>query len=102
MIQRRLWNCPKSAREAAYTALVQPKLEYASVAWDPYLQKDISALERVQRKAARLCSQNYSKYASVAGMIKNLGWDTLELRRRKARLALMYKLNHGLVDIDSI
>jgi len=38
----------------------------------PFLKKDISALERVQRKAARFCSQNYSRYASVTDMIKDL------------------------------
>ena len=38
----------------------------------PFLKKDISALERVQRKAARFCSQNYSRYASVTDMIKHL------------------------------
>ena len=32
---------------------------------------------------------------------KDLGWDTLEMRRRQFRLALMYKLTHGLIDIDS-
>ena len=34
-------------------------------------------------------------------MIKDQGWDTLEMRRRQFRLTLMYKLTHGLVDIDS-
>ena len=35
-------------------------LRYASAPWDQFLKKDISALERVQRKAARFCSQNAS------------------------------------------
>ena len=34
-------------------------------------------------------------------MIKDLEWDTLETRRRKSRLTLMYKLTHGLIDIDT-
>ena len=34
-------------------------------------------------------------------MIKHLGWATLETRRRQSRLTLMYKLTHGLIDIDS-
>ena len=66
------WNCPKKVIEISYTSLVRPKLEHASAAWDPFLKKDISALERVQRKAARFCSQNYDRYASVTDMIKDL------------------------------
>ena len=81
-IQRNLWNCPKSVKEVAYTSLVRPKLEYASVAWDPFLEKDISALERVQFKEARFCSQNDNRYVSVTDMIKDLKCATLETRRR--------------------
>ena len=100
-IQRNLWNCPKNVKEIAYTSLVRLKLGYASAAWDPFLKKDISALERAQRKAALFCSQNYDRYASVTDMIKDLGWATLETRRRQSRLTLMYKLTHGLIDIDT-
>ena len=88
LIQRNLWNCPKNVEEIAYTSRGGTKLEYASAAWDPSLKKDISALERVQRKAARFCSQNYYRYASVTDMIKDLGWATLETRRRLSRLTL--------------
>ena len=34
-------------------------------------------------------------------MIEDLKWDTLEMRRRRFRLTLMYKLTHGPIDIDS-
>ena len=32
-------------------------------------------------------------------MITELEWDTLETRRKKNRLTLMYKLSHNLADI---
>lgn len=32
---------------------------------------------------------------------KDLGWNTLEMRRRQFRLTLTYKLTNGLIDIDS-
>lgn len=62
-------------REIAYTSLVQPKLEYASVAWEPFLKKDISTLERVQCNAAQFFSQNYKRYASVTDMIRDFGLE---------------------------
>lgn len=34
-------------------------------------------------------------------MIKYLDWDTLELRRTKSRLNMMYKLSHKLVNFDT-
>ena len=36
-----------------YKALVIPILEYAVPLWSPYLQKNIDALERVQRRASK-------------------------------------------------
>ena len=40
-------------------------------------------LERVQRKAARFCLQNYNRTASITHMLRELEWDTLELEERK-------------------
>ena len=39
-------------------------IESFCAAWDPYLQKDINSLERVQRKAARFCTKGYNPTAS--------------------------------------
>ena len=91
LIKRNLWNFPKQLKETAYAAIARPKLEYACAAWDPYLQKDINSLKRVQRKAARFCANGYHLTASVTDMIKELGWQTLEQRRSFFRLTLLYK-----------
>ena len=54
----------------------------------------------MQRKAARFCLNNYQPTDSVTGMLRDLGWFSLETRRTIARLNLMYKICHGIVDID--
>ena len=101
VIKGNFWNCPRSVKETAYTTLVRPKLlEYGCEAWDPHFKKDISSLERAQRKAARFCSNNYQPTDSVTGMLRHLGWFSLETRGTIARLNLMYKICHGTVDID--
>ena len=100
MIKRNLWSCPKDVKVAAFQALVRPKLEYTSAVWDPYLQKDIVALEKVQRKAARFCTNNYHPTASVTEMLEDLGWHTLEQRRSMNRLSLFYKISRGETSIN--
>ena len=54
------------------------------------------ALTKKQKKRLHFVS-----LAAKASTIKDPGWDTLEMKRRQFSLALMYKLTHGLIDIDS-
>ena len=41
----------------------------------------------------------YDRTASVTDMLNNLGWDSLELRRKRNGLAIMYMLHNGLAEI---
>lgn len=75
-------------------------MEYASTVWDPYTKQNRDRVEMVQRRAARYVLNNYDRSASVTEMLKQLDWDTLELRRKKARLTMLYKMRHNLVAID--
>jgi hypothetical protein len=40
-------------KNLAYTSLVHPMLEYGTACWDPYRERQIYALDRVQKKAAK-------------------------------------------------
>ena len=43
----------------------------------------------------------YSRESSVSGMLKELGWEDLQERRKKARLVLFHKIIHNQIAIDS-
>jgi len=68
----------------------------------PHLNKDISQLERVQRRAARCCCGDYTNRTPrcVDNMVKVLHWESLETRRKKNRIRLLHKINTGHVDIN--
>ena len=49
-VQRTLRGYPQKYKETAYISLVHFILEYSATIWDPFLAKDVTALEKVQRK----------------------------------------------------
>ena len=77
--------------------------EYASPAWDPTSSEGIVKLEKVQRQAAYFVHGNYSERnpGCVTRLVSDLGWETLESRRKKDRLTTLYKFRHGLVKMDT-
>jgi hypothetical protein len=100
VIRRNLWSCNREVKTTAYLSLVRPLLEYASSVWDPSFKKDINALERVQRQAARFCMGNYKREpGTVTKLLKDLEWDTLQTRRKRQKLCMLFKMQNGLVDI---
>jgi hypothetical protein len=78
---------------------VRPLVEYASLIWDLHHQTDIVKLERVQRCGARFILSRQHNRSSVGSMFQQLGWRTLENRRRDARLTMFYKIDRELVAI---
>ncbi|KAI8519197.1 hypothetical protein Bbelb_024540 [Branchiostoma belcheri] len=89
-------------KERAYKTFVRPLLEYAATVWDPYTQKNISKLEAIQHRAARFVLHSYHNTSSVTNMLTRLGWKSLEDRRRLARVGILYKLHHGVVQCPTI
>ena len=55
----------------------------------------------VQRRAARYTCNRYSRKESVKDMLGELGWDTLEERRNKSRVTMLFKIIFALVAIPS-
>jgi hypothetical protein len=86
-------------KTTAYKTLVRPLLEYAPTVWDPYTKKNIRNIEMVQRRSARYVLQRYRNSSCVSDMLHELGWQSLEERRKHQRLTMMYKMHNNLVAI---
>jgi ribosomal protein L31E len=80
-LKRNLRGCKTSVRARAYEAIVRPTLEYAANIWDPYNRGQINQLEKVQRRAARFTTTNYTdrQPGSVTQMVTQPGWEPLQL-----------------------
>ena len=100
VIRRTLGKCDRKVKETAYKQLVRPQLEYACCAWNPYTQKDIQALEGIQRQAARFVLRDYRRESSVTEMLSTLKWDTLQHRRLSTQCEMLFKVHHHLVNIN--
>ena len=83
-LRRNLRYCLKQLRERAYHSLVRSRLEYAPIEWDPYLAKDITKLDNVQRPAARLVANDHRRTSSVTTMLDTLGGDIFRPDDRRA------------------
>ena len=82
--------------------MVRPTVEYAATVWDPHEQKDKALLEAVQRRAARFVNNNYweREPGTVTNMLNDLGWKSLEERRKNSRLAMLYRIENEMIGID--
>jgi hypothetical protein len=98
MIRRAFTYIDKESFLVLYKSYVRPHLEYCVQVWSPYLEKDRSLLEKVQRRATKLVPglQNLS----YEDRLNELGLTTLENRRVRGDLIEMYKIMHGFEEID--
>ena len=79
-------------KEAAYKGLVRPVLEYGSSVWDSHTHGLQEELEKVQNCAARFVTGNYVfETGSMTGILGQLKWESLKIRRKASRLVLLYK-----------
>ena len=89
-VKRNLYKSNRDTKCMAYTSLVRPILEYASSVWEPYLNKNILAIEMVQRWAARWVESDYT--SNVTSMLCDLNWSTLQCRREVSTLKTFYNV----------
>jgi hypothetical protein len=98
-LKRNLKIGNKSAKLAAYKALVRPIVEYAGPVWDPYTIEGINAIEKIQRRAARWITNNYNNDIEVN--MDALGLTQLDRRRKQARLSAFYRFHRTQIQIST-
>ena len=85
-----------------YKSLVRPILEYCSPVWCPYLKKDSTILEKVQRRASKYALGNIGRDMSYEERLKFLNWPTLYQRRLFSSLTESYKTVNSLNGLDPL
>ena len=73
-----------NTKSLAYMSLVRPILEYGAACWDPYREGHLSALDRVQKKAAK-----FAHHTNISN------WETLASRRKLLRICALFKAYSG-------
>ena len=94
-------TCPRKTKHLAYTTLVRPILEYASIIWGPQITSNIHKPVTVQRRSARHIMHNYNRYASVTTMLQHLHLPTLQQRPPALQIIILYRITHQLTSIPT-
>ena len=78
-----------------YTSLVRPHLEYGVEVWNPYLHKDIAALENVQKVALRVCFKKWS--FNYQDLLELSHLQSFQDRRSFRSLTTLFKIIYDIV-----
>ena len=87
-------RCPEVILQL-FKSYVIPRLEYASLLWSPYLVKNITKIEAIQRTiTSRIAGMEKLNYHQ---RLHRLGLFSLQRRRERFAAIYMYKIVNGLV-----
>ena len=100
-LRRNLRSCSEDTKANTYFSMVRSNLEYCSSVWNPHQKDQIRKLEIIQRRAAWYTTNRYRNTSSVSSMLDHLQWESLESRRSKIQLTLLYKIVNDMIDIPA-
>ena len=98
MIRRTITCKNKDIIMNFYKTLVRPILDYGSAIWSPYLKKDITTLEKVQRRATKMITG--MRTLPYRERLRRCKLMTLQERRRRYDLIEMFKIMKGIYKVD--
>ena len=91
-------NAPPKKKQQSVQALVHPILNYRASIWVPHTQANILKLEKVNKRAARFVTGNYTlEHGQTEKNLSLLNWPTLQEQRKHHKLTLMYKINNNII-----
>ena len=97
-ISRNFYKCPIKTKQQCIKTLVHPILNYGASIWDPHTQNNIHKLEKVNKRAARFVTGNYTlEHGQTEKNLSLLNWPTLQEQRKHHKLTLMYKINNNII-----
>lgn len=99
-LKRNFSDAPPKVKELLYFTNVRSITEYACAVWDPQFENLCTLLERVQNRAARFVTKNYSFRTSITLLKSELGWETLSKRRLHHKLELLYRIYFNKTGLD--
>ena len=76
-LYRNLRQCPSHTKCSCYKIMVHPIIEYVGSVWDPHTLSNINKLESIQRRAARVCYNDFLRFLSVTDMLSSLNLPLL-------------------------
>lgn len=99
-LRRTLAKSTSNIKLLAYKTFIRPLLEYATPVWDPYTQASINIIEMIQRKSVRFIFNSYRRHTSVSALLQEANLETLEVRRYRERLKMLYLIHREHVKLD--
>ena len=85
---------PRDVLSQIYTTYVQPHFDYCDIVYDGHLTfHDSQRLQTLQNRAARLIT-GVPFRTPTNRLLRDLGWNTLSLRRNMHRLIMYHKLTN--------
>ena len=85
----------KETLNSVHNAIVRPCFDYCSEVWDVFGEIQSKRLQKLQNRAARIIS-NMSNDIDHSIALLALGWEPLDIMRKKAKAKMMYKISNKL------
>ena len=101
IIRRSFINITPQNFKKLYTSLVRPHLEYGSSVWHPHLKRDITAIEKIQRKGTKFIPS--LRHLPYPDRLRQLHLPSLTHRRLRGDLIEAFKIfSHYSTDPSEI